>query len=114
MTTSPKVWVITGTSSGLGASIARSAIARGDLVVATARNPASNQHVAGAKTLKLDVTSTFEELQAIAREAVALYGRVDVLVNNAGYPLISTVEEASTEEVLKQFNTSECGAPIQH
>lgn len=69
----------------------------GDNVIATARTLSKIAHLksAGTATLELDVTSPIEVLREVAREAVDLFGRVDVLVNNAGMSVFGTVEEAT-------------------
>lgn len=110
--TSAKVWLITGASRGFGALIARDALLRGDRVIATARNP---QHVidklgeqANLLALKLDVTNEADAVH-VAQQAMTRFGRVDVLVNNAGYGLLGAVEEASADEVKKQFDTNVFG-----
>ena len=107
-----KVWFITGASRGFGLELTRAALARGDRVVATARRPetitaALGEH-ANLLGVALDVTS---EAQAIAAAgaAVARFGRIDVLVNNAGYGLLGAVEEASAQEVEQQFATNVFG-----
>jgi len=110
--TTSKVWLITGASRGFGALIARDALLRGDRVVATARNPQTVIDALGEQpnllALKLDVTSE-ADAQTAARQAVARFGRIDVLVNNAGYGLLGGVEEASADEVKKQFDTNVFG-----
>lgn len=110
--TTSKVWLITGASRGFGALIARDALLRGDRVIATARNPQTVIDALGEQAnllaLKLDVTSE-ADAQAVAKQGVARFGRIDVLVNNAGYGLLGGVEEASAEEVKKQFDTNVFG-----
>ncbi|MFJ9452422.1 oxidoreductase [Herbaspirillum sp. NPDC101397] len=110
--TTAKVWFITGASRGFGALIARDALLRGDRVIATARNPQTVIDALGEQAnllaLKLDVTSE-ADAQAAAKQAVARFGRIDVLVNNAGYGLLGGVEEASADEVRKQFDTNVFG-----
>ncbi|MFJ9534923.1 oxidoreductase [Herbaspirillum sp. NPDC101396] len=110
--TTSKVWFITGASRGFGALIARDALLRGDRVIATARNPQTVIDALGEQAnllaLKLDVTSE-TDAQAAAKQAVARFGRIDVLVNNAGYGLLGGVEEASADEVRKQFDTNVFG-----
>jgi hypothetical protein len=107
-----KVWFITGASRGFGAEIARDALARGDQVVATTRNPKSvTEAFAEHPSLlpvKLDVT---DETQAreVAKQAVETFGRIDVLVNNAGYGLLGAVEESSADEVRAVFETNVFG-----
>ena len=83
-----KVWLITGASRGFGAEISRDALARGDQVVATARNPKTVTEVFGEHPnllpVRLDVTDEAQAREA-AKQAVNRFGRIDVLVNNAGY-----------------------------
>jgi hypothetical protein len=107
-----KVWFITGASRGFGLEIARDALQRGDHVVATARKPEAvtaslgmhdNLHV-----LALDVTDEAQVAEA-ALQAVARFGRIDVLLNNAGYGLLGAVEDASAQEVERQFQTNVFG-----
>jgi NAD(P)-dependent dehydrogenase (short-subunit alcohol dehydrogenase family) len=93
---SPQVWLITGTSSGFGAEFVKQVIARGDKVIATARNVDRISHMRdiGAATLQLDVTAPQGELNRKADEAISIYGRVDILVNNAGYTQFGIFEES--------------------
>jgi len=105
-----KVWFITGTSSGFGRILAEEALAKGDKVVATARKPEVLQDLVEkypqtARAIKLDVTLEADAKNAIA-EAVKEFGRIDVLVNNAGYALVGAVEEASAEQAKQQFDTN--------
>ena len=81
-----KVWFITGTSSGFGSHLVQSVLERGDKVIATARAVDKIEHLKSehCHPLQLDVTDSLETLKARAAEAVAVWGRVDVLVNNAG------------------------------
>jgi len=114
MTTSTlqRVWLITGASRGFGARIARAALERGDAVVATARKPEAVTEALGAHPsllpVALDVT---DETQAQRAVAIALerFGRIDILVNNAGYGLLGAVEEASTDEVRRLYETNVFG-----
>jgi NAD(P)-dependent dehydrogenase (short-subunit alcohol dehydrogenase family) len=91
-----KVWLITGCSTGLGKELALAALKRGDKVIATARSTAKLTPVveAGAHPLQLDVTQPPAELKALADKAIAVYGRIDVLVNNAAYVLQGAIEAA--------------------
>lgn len=91
----PLVWLITGSSSGFGAEFVKALLAAGDRVLATARNISSIQHFqeAGATVLKLDLTSSQWEFDKLAEAAISIYGRVDVVINNAGYPHFSTIED---------------------
>jgi NAD(P)-dependent dehydrogenase (short-subunit alcohol dehydrogenase family) len=106
-----RVWLITGSNSGFGTQLVKQILARGDKVVATARNPANLSHLSetGAHLLKLDVTSPLPDLHALAKDAVSVYGRIDVLINNAGYIQMGTVEESSPELTFQQFNTNVFG-----
>jgi hypothetical protein len=107
-----EVWFITGASRGFGLETARDALARGDSVVATARKPEAIHAVLGHHesllSVALDVT---DEAQAVAaaEAAVVRFGRIDVLLNNAGYGLLGAVEEASAQEVENQFATNVFG-----
>lgn len=94
-TSTPKVWLITGCSSGLGREIALAALARGDRVIASARSLSKLEDLKqrGALTIALDVTSSDDMVLKTVTDAVQVYGRVDMLVNNAGYSLIGGVDE---------------------
>jgi NAD(P)-dependent dehydrogenase (short-subunit alcohol dehydrogenase family) len=89
------VWLITGCSSGIGQELVKQALARGDKVIATARRLESIQSLkdAGASVLKLDVTDEPDVINAVVAEAINIHGRIDVLVNNAGFMVAGTVEE---------------------
>jgi NAD(P)-dependent dehydrogenase (short-subunit alcohol dehydrogenase family) len=98
-----RVWFITGASSGFGQAIAEAAVAAGDTVVATARRLESLDALVAAHpgrvvALQLDVTDT-ARIAAVVAEAVLWYGRIDVLVNNAGQALVGAVEEATDREL---------------
>ncbi|KAK0205592.1 hypothetical protein DFS33DRAFT_780846 [Desarmillaria ectypa] len=114
MSTSQLVWLITGTSTGLGRDLALAALERGEKVIATARARSlhllTNLKEKGAETLELDVTAPLDDLKKIAEKAVGIYGRIDVLVNNAGYILVGALEESTPEETFDQFNTNVFGA----
>jgi NAD(P)-dependent dehydrogenase (short-subunit alcohol dehydrogenase family) len=107
-----KVWFITGASRGFGSLFARDALARGDYVVATARNAQSVTESLGNHpnllAVNLDVTKEAAAIVA-AQQAIERFGRIDVLVNNAGYGLLGAVEEASADEVRKQYETNVFG-----
>jgi hypothetical protein len=111
-TSEKKVWFITGASRGFGLQVTRDALQRGDLVVATARKAESIRNAIGAHDnlycLPLDVTDEAAAITA-ADAAVARFGRIDVLLNNAGYGLLGAVEEASAQEVERQFATNVFG-----
>ncbi|KAJ6525904.1 hypothetical protein DFH09DRAFT_1371796 [Mycena vulgaris] len=93
---------------GFGRELALAALAYGLRVIATARRPETLAALKekGAKPLKLYVTASPDELKAFAHEALSIFGRVDYLINNAGFLLGGAVEENSAEENLAQFNTN--------
>ncbi|KAJ7644915.1 putative short-chain oxidoreductase [Roridomyces roridus] len=108
MDTHQPVVLITGCSTGLGRELSLAALSSGLRVIATARRPQTLKTLeeGGAKTLKLDVTSTSQDLAVFAAEAIALYGQVDVLINNAGYLQGGAVEENTDQENRAQFDTN--------
>ncbi|HEY0956775.1 MAG TPA: oxidoreductase [Roseateles sp.] len=115
MNTTPdfkRVWMITGASRGIGVRIAEAALAQGDAVVATARDAATIEQrfgtQAGLLVVALDVTDEAQAARAVAA-ALARFGRIDVLVNNAGYGLLGAVEEASADEVRRLYETNVFG-----
>ena len=99
-----KVWFITGAGSGMGAATARAALTAGDRVVATGRNIDKVRKALGDVAgdnlafVQLDVTSEAQAKRAV-EEALKAFGRIDVLVNNAGYSLLGNFEEISTAEI---------------
>jgi len=108
-----KVWFITGTSSGWGRALAEEVLASGDKLIATARKPdvlgeLGERYPETARTLKLDVTNP-NEAETSMWEAREEFGRVDVVVNNAGYGLVGAIEEATAEQVKQQFDTNVFG-----
>lgn len=107
---SPRVWFITGASSGFGRALTEVALSQGDLVVSTARNPAALDDLAARvpdalRVLPLDVTQQ-DTLPGLVQQAIAEFGRVDILVNNAGRGLIGSVEETSDAEYRATFETN--------
>lgn len=108
---SPKIWLITGTSSGFGGLLTKATLAHGDKVIATARDPAKilDLKALGAATLALDVTDTEGNINKVIASAVEIYGRIDILVNNAAYILEGAIEECSAEEEFKSWNTNVFG-----
>ncbi len=110
-----RVWLVTGASSGFGRAIAEAALERGDAVVATARRPeVLDDLVSGAPegsvlALGLDVTDP-QQISRAVDEILAGFGRVDMLVNNAGYGSVGAVEEFSMEELREHFETMFFGA----
>ncbi len=107
-----RVWFITGASRGFGALIAEAALKAGDAVVATARDPATVTARLGQHerllAARLDVTSE-TEAHAAAGEAVKTFGRIDILINNAGYGLLGAIEEANAAETQRLFGTNVFG-----
>ncbi|MEK1888451.1 MAG: oxidoreductase [Phyllobacterium sp.] len=105
-------WFVTGASRGFGALIVEKALAKGDQVVSSARNPKAIIDRFGERAnllaVALDVTDEAQAHQAV-KEAVARFGRIDVLVNNAGYGLLGAVEEASGAEIEALFRTNVFG-----
>ncbi|RDB30241.1 hypothetical protein Hypma_007082 [Hypsizygus marmoreus] len=101
------VWLITGTSTGLGRDLTLAALKRGDKVIATGRarslSKLDDLKAHGADVLELDVTSPLEALHETAKKAAAIHGRIDVVVNNAGYILVGAIEENTPEESFDQF-----------
>jgi NAD(P)-dependent dehydrogenase (short-subunit alcohol dehydrogenase family) len=109
-----KVWFITGTSKGFGRVWTEAALARGDRVAASARNlktlaPLVERYGNQMAAIELDVTNRAAVSAAIA-EVHARFGRLDVLVNNAGYGLFGTIEEVSETEARAQLETNLFGA----
>lgn len=109
-----KIWFITGTSSGFGEAFARHALAQGDSVVATARDTgklAALSALAPERVLvqRLDVTRPEEATQAVAA-ALERFGRIDVLVNNAGYGVVGAVEETGDAALRAIMDTNFFGA----
>ncbi|TLV04126.1 SDR family NAD(P)-dependent oxidoreductase [Dyadobacter luticola] len=108
--TSGKVWFITGASRGFGRVWTEAALQRGDKVAATARNLDS---IADFKEkygdlvlpLELDVTNP-EQVKATVNQAFEHFGRLDIVLNNAGYSLVGTIEEANADEVRALYETN--------
>ena len=108
-----KIWFITGASRGFGRIWAQAALERGDKVAATARTlddvaDLSERFGDAVLPLALDVTDA-EQVREVVAQAHAHFGRLDVVINNAGYSLVSTIEEASEDEVRAMFDTNYFG-----
>jgi NAD(P)-dependent dehydrogenase (short-subunit alcohol dehydrogenase family) len=110
----PKTWFITGASTGFGRAFAEYALSRGDNVVATARNVSLLDALVGREptrllAAKLDVTKS-ETIQPAVDAAVSRFGRIDYLLNNAGYGIVGAVEETSDAELRAVMDTNFFGA----
>lgn len=108
-----KVWFITGASRGFGRVWTEAALARGDKVAATARKVESiadlnDKYGNQVLTLTLDVTQP-DQVQEAVTKAHAHFGRLDIVFNNAGYPLVGTIEEASTADIRALYETNVLG-----
>lgn len=111
-----KTWLITGCSSGIGAGIAKAVLESGDQAVVTARNKEKvmdivNTYPDRALAVSLDVCDN-DSIKEAVKEAMARFGTIDVLVNNAGYGYRSAVEEGEVEAVNKLYQTNLFG-PIE-
>ncbi|KAJ7678091.1 hypothetical protein DFH06DRAFT_1316878 [Mycena polygramma] len=109
---SQKVWLITGTSSGFGECLVKSVLARGDRVIAAARTLSKVQHLATSENirlLELDITSGESAIKPIIAKAVGFWGRIDVLVNNAGNGAKGIVEETGSAQLRLQYETNVFG-----
>lgn len=109
-----KVWFVTGSSRGLGRNFVEAALSRGDQVAATARNTASLDDLVAAHgdqvlPLELDVTDRAAAFEGVQR-AAEHFGRLDVIVNNAGYAQIGAVEELTERQLRDQLETNLFGA----
>jgi NAD(P)-dependent dehydrogenase (short-subunit alcohol dehydrogenase family) len=109
-----KVWFITGTSRGFGRQFAESALQRGDRVAATARDVHTLDDLAGkygdaVLPLALDVTDS-AAVTAAVQAAHKKFGRLDVVVNNAGYGLFGMIEELTEQQLRDQLETNLFGA----
>jgi NAD(P)-dependent dehydrogenase (short-subunit alcohol dehydrogenase family) len=109
-----KVWFITGTSSGFGRSLAEEVLQRGECVVATARDPKSLDTLVTlapdrVQAARLDITQT-AQVQPAIDSALKRFGRIDVVVNNAGFSVVGAVEETNDAELRATFETMFFGA----
>ncbi len=119
-----KVWLVTGCSRGLGREIASAVLAAGHRLVATARSEADLAFLEKSDSLRtfaLDVTDTKAAREAVA-VATSSFGRLDVVVNNAGYIRASSIEDMSEEDFRKQIeidffgvvNVTRAALPVMH
>jgi NAD(P)-dependent dehydrogenase (short-subunit alcohol dehydrogenase family) len=107
---SSRVWLITGSSTGFGRALAEAVLVQGDRVIVSARNPdkiqdLEQQYPQAAKAVRLDVTDP-STIQTAVQIGLETFGRIDVLVNNAGYGLMGAIEEVSDEQIRDQFETN--------
>jgi NAD(P)-dependent dehydrogenase (short-subunit alcohol dehydrogenase family) len=105
-----QIWFITGSSRGLGRALVQAALDAGDFVAATARQPAQLDDLVAAfgerlRVIALDVTDARAARSAVA-EAHGHFGRLDVIVNNAGYANVSPIETSDDEDFRAQFETN--------
>jgi NAD(P)-dependent dehydrogenase (short-subunit alcohol dehydrogenase family) len=108
----PKTWLITGTSSGFGRALTELLLARGDRVAATLRRPAvldglAPEHGERLWRATLDVSDP-AAVRRVVDDAFAALGHIDVLVSNAGYPLVGAAEERTDEQVRRQLDIWWC------
>jgi NAD(P)-dependent dehydrogenase (short-subunit alcohol dehydrogenase family) len=108
-----RVWFITGTSQGFGRELVRAALQRGDSVIATSRQPqavsaAFPKAAEGLLTASMDLREP-AQISSVVNNAVARFGRIDVLINNAGYGVTGAVEEASEKEISALYETNVFG-----
>ncbi|MEW2502778.1 MULTISPECIES: oxidoreductase [unclassified Amycolatopsis] len=109
-----RVWLISGCSSGFGRELVRAALAAGDRVMATARRPETLADLAEAggdrvSTAAMDVTDP-ASIRAAVDATLAVFGRIDVLVNNAGFSVLGAIEETSAEYLRAMFDVNFFGA----
>jgi NAD(P)-dependent dehydrogenase (short-subunit alcohol dehydrogenase family) len=107
---SEDVWLITGCSSGFGRELAKLVLNHGWCTVVTARDPSKVKdlvvgHEGHSLALRLDVTDAMQVDKAV-KEAEAMFGHIDVLVNNAGYGYVAAIEESQEDEVRAMFETN--------
>jgi NAD(P)-dependent dehydrogenase (short-subunit alcohol dehydrogenase family) len=106
MSTDDRVWLITGASSGFGRALAEAALSRGDRVVAAARRTDALADLASSErvhVVALDVTDAAQRAAAVS-ESLERFGRIDVLVNNAGRTQVGAIEETTDEELRALFD----------
>lgn len=104
-----KVVLITGASSGIGRAMARYLAEKRYTVLGTSRDPTACESIPGVQLLELEVCSD-ESVKACVDAVLAQYGRLDVLINNAGYMLVGAIEEVTMEEAKSHFEVTLFGA----
>ena len=105
-----KVWFITGSSTGFGRLLAEKLLKNGEIVAATARKPEqladlTEQYLSQVIALPLDVTKP-EQVRDAVNRTISTFGRIDVLVYNAGYGMMGAIEEVTDAEGRKQYETN--------
>lgn len=109
MSSDQKVWFITGSNKGIGAAIAKEALAQGYNVVAAARKTEEAEQNLGSHPnlliVKLDISND-QHVESAVKSTMDKFGRIDVLVNNAGYGLLGYFEEMSEESIRRQIETN--------
>jgi NAD(P)-dependent dehydrogenase (short-subunit alcohol dehydrogenase family) len=108
------VWLVTGCSSGLGRALASLVLARGHRLIASARDPSSinelvSLHPENCRPFALDVADA-AQAKAVVAQGVEAFGRLDVVVNNAGYGVVGAFEELGDEQITRNFDTNFFGA----
>lgn len=104
-----RVWLITGCSSGFGLQLAQIAASRGDRVLAASRNPDKVKDLVGQKNIKLvrlDHNEPLPKIKQAVNDIIFVFGTIDIVVNNAAYVQTGTIEEATPEETLRQFEAN--------
>lgn len=115
--TKPLTWLITGSSSGFGLSLARTILSHGHNVIATSRNPSRTPNLVQeiessprGKWITLDVTSDAATIDSTIKHAASLFGQIDVLVNNAGYAVMGVAEIIPEDAARAEFEVNFWGA----
>jgi NAD(P)-dependent dehydrogenase (short-subunit alcohol dehydrogenase family) len=105
-----RVWLITGCSTGLGRALAETVLERGERAAVTARRPEAAADIAAkhdgrARTFALDVTDE-QQAKTVIADVLAGFGRIDVVVNNAGYGLVGAIEDVNDSQAKRLFETN--------
>ncbi|HLA59920.1 MAG TPA: SDR family oxidoreductase, partial [Puia sp.] len=108
-----KIWFITGASKGFGFEITKAALQVGDKVAGTVRNKASELYASldnhpNLLVVEMDVTNE-NEVKVAVQKAIDHFGKLDIVLNNAGYGILGAIEEVSDAEARKQFDTNVFG-----
>ncbi|KAK1761635.1 hypothetical protein QBC33DRAFT_605143 [Phialemonium atrogriseum] len=105
-----KVWLVTGCSAGLGSALAKTILAHGHKLIASSRNPSKTPDLVDYVTSRsghwITLDTTAPDLEDIIAQAEAIYGRLDVVVNNAGYPICGAFENLKLEDARQQMETN--------